>query len=66
MERLDPDIVPAAVNMAKNGCDKMSVKHLKLLMKEWSFEVNNLVQVLDDMTDPFLFMQVSGRTCDLL
>ncbi|OWF53522.1 uncharacterized protein LOC110446295 isoform X2 [Mizuhopecten yessoensis] len=59
LERLDPEMVPGAVTMAKTSCDKMAIKHLKLLMKEWSFEVKNLVEVLDEMTVPAIFMQVS-------
>ncbi|XP_056018067.1 uncharacterized protein LOC125679563 isoform X2 [Ostrea edulis] len=59
LERLDPDIVPAVVAMAKNSQDKMAVQHVKLLMKEWTFELTSLMQVLDEMTDPRIFMQVS-------
>ncbi|XP_069113867.1 uncharacterized protein [Argopecten irradians] len=59
LERLDPEMVPGAVTMAKTSCDKMAIKHLKLLMKEWSFEVKNLVEVLDEMTVPAIFLQVS-------
>jgi len=61
LERLDPDIVPAAVTMAKSSGDKMCVKHLKLLMKEWSFEMSSLIQVLDEMIEPTFFMEVSGE-----
>lgn len=61
MERLDPDIVPAVVAMAKKSQDKMAVRHVKLLMKEWTFELTSLMQVLDEMTDPRIFMQVSGK-----
>lgn len=46
--------------MAKNSQDKMAVQHVKLLMKEWTFELTSLMQVLDEMTDPRIFMQVSG------
>ncbi|XP_062612716.1 alpha-catenin-like protein hmp-1, partial [Saccostrea cucullata] len=59
LERLDPDIVPAVVAMAKKSQDKMAVRHVKLLMKEWTFELTSLMQVLDEMTDPSIFMQVS-------
>ncbi|XP_033755819.1 catenin alpha-like [Pecten maximus] len=59
LERLDPEMVPGAVTIAKTSCDKMAIKHLKLLMKEWSFEVKNLVEVLDEMTVPAIFLQVS-------
>ncbi|KAJ8312557.1 hypothetical protein KUTeg_009930 [Tegillarca granosa] len=59
LEHLDPDIGPAAFAMAKNSKDKMAVRHVKLLMKQWSFELNNLVQVLDEMTDPGMFIHVS-------
>lgn len=59
LERLDPDIVPAVVAMAKKSQDKMAVRHVKLLMKEWTFELTSLMQVLDEMTDPRIFMQVS-------
>nr|XP_022344861.1 uncharacterized protein LOC111137616 isoform X2 [Crassostrea virginica] len=59
MERLDPDIVPAVAAMAKKAQDKMAVRHVKLLMKEWTFELTSLMQVLDEMTDPRIFMQVS-------
>jgi hypothetical protein len=61
LERLDPDIVPAALCMAKDQLDKMAVRHVKLLMKEWSFELNTLIQVLDEMTDPQIFLGVSGK-----
>ena len=61
LERLDPDIVPAVLCMARDQLDKMAVRHVKLLMKEWSFELNNLMQVLDEMTDPQIFMGVSGK-----
>ena len=60
LEKLDPEIVPACINISKNQQDKVSIKHLKLLMKEWTFELNNLLQVLDEMTDPKMFMLVSG------
>ena len=62
MERLDPDIVPAVAAMAKKTQDKMAVRHVKLLMKEWTFELTSLMQVLDEMTDPRIFMQVSGKS----
>ena len=62
LEKLDPEIVPACINIAKNQGDKMCVKHLKLLMKEWTFELTNLLQVLDEMTDPKMFMLVSGMS----
>ena len=47
--------------MAKDQLDKMAVRHVKLLMKEWSFELNTLIQVLDEMTDPQIFLGVSGK-----
>lgn len=47
--------------MAKKSQDKMAVRHVKLLMKEWTFELTSLMQVLDEMTDPRIFMQVSGK-----
>ncbi|XP_076104056.1 uncharacterized protein LOC143072834 isoform X1 [Mytilus galloprovincialis] len=61
LERLDPDIVPAALCMARDQLDKMAVRHVKLLMKEWSFELNSLMQILDEMTDPQIFMAVSEK-----
>jgi hypothetical protein len=61
LEKLDPEIVPAAVAMAKNPQNKMAVKHVKLLMKEWMLELSNLMRVLDEMTDPRIFMHVSGN-----
>ena len=60
LEKLDPEIIPACINISKNPQDKVSIKHLKLLMKEWTFELTNLLQVLDEMTDPKMFMLVSG------
>lgn len=66
MERLDPDIVPAVAAMAKKAQDKMAVRHVKLLMKEWTFELTSLMQVLDEMTDPRIFMQVSGKSSNKL
>lgn len=53
--------MPAVVAMAKKSQDKMAVRHVKLLMKEWTFELTSLMQVLDEMTDPRIFMQVSGK-----
>ena len=60
LEKLDPEIVPACINISRHPRDKMCVKHLKMLMKEWNFELTSLLEVLDEMTDPKMFMLVSG------
>ncbi|KAK3084101.1 hypothetical protein FSP39_008190 [Pinctada imbricata] len=61
LEKLDPDIIPATVAMTKHPNDKMAVKHVKLLMKEWVYELSKLLQALDEMTEPTAFMQISEK-----
>lgn len=61
LEHLDPEIVSAVIAISRTPQDKSLMRHLKLLMKEWTFEINNVVEVLDEMTDPKMFMLVSER-----
>ncbi|KAL4231611.1 hypothetical protein ACF0H5_009191 [Mactra antiquata] len=61
LEHLDPEIVPTVISISKISHDKSTMRHLKLLMKEWNFELKNVVRLLDEMTDPKMFMLVSER-----
>ncbi|XP_052773013.1 uncharacterized protein LOC128211918 isoform X1 [Mya arenaria] len=61
LESLEPDVVAGAMTLAKAPHNTGAVRHLKLLMREWSMEMTNLLQVLDEMTDPRMFMLVSER-----
>ncbi|KAK3597757.1 hypothetical protein CHS0354_006116 [Potamilus streckersoni] len=61
LERLDPEMVPAVLALAKAPQSHVSILYLKRLMKEWTFELTNLIQVIDDMTDPRMFILVSER-----
>lgn len=61
LELLDPEITPAVTALSQNPGDRGVTKHLKLLMKEWTFELNNLVRVIDEMIDPKMFILVSGK-----
>ena len=60
LEKIDPEVVPVTTTLARSPQDKVTVRRLKLLMKEWTFEMNTLLQVLDEMTDPKMFILVSG------
>ncbi|XP_064615581.1 catenin alpha-2-like [Liolophura sinensis] len=59
LEQLDPEVVPAAVACLKSGGDRQAIQHMRLLKEEWRHEFEELLQVLDDMTDPRIFMDVS-------
>ncbi|KAL3863862.1 hypothetical protein ACJMK2_005589 [Sinanodonta woodiana] len=61
LERLDPEMVPAVLALKKAPQSHVSILYLKRLMKEWTFELTNLIQVIDDMTDPRMFILVSER-----
>ncbi|KAH3787332.1 uncharacterized protein LOC127842268 isoform X2 [Dreissena polymorpha] len=61
LERLDPDLVAAVMSLSHRPDDSSAIAHLKLLMNQWSFEITNLLQVIDEMTDPKMFILVSER-----
>ncbi|XP_053407384.1 uncharacterized protein LOC123547184 isoform X2 [Mercenaria mercenaria] len=61
LEHLDPEIVPSVISISRSPQEKSVMRHLKLLMKEWTFELTNLIKVMDEMTDPKMFMLVSER-----
>jgi len=64
LEHLDPDLVAAVMALATTPGDPGATRHLKLLMREWKLQMTGLLQVLDEMTDPKMFILVSGRSPD--
>jgi hypothetical protein len=61
LENLDPEIISSVISISRSRHEKNVMRHLKLLMKEWTFELTNLIKVMDEMTDPKMFMLVSGE-----
>ncbi|XP_046568621.1 uncharacterized protein LOC124277012 [Haliotis rubra] len=59
LERVDPDIVPSIKAVARQPTNMAALRNLKLLVKGWKEELSALVEVLDEMVDPELFIEVS-------
>lgn len=47
--------------VAQCSTDVVAVQQLKRLVQEWGQEMELLVQTLDSMTDPAIFINVTGR-----
>lgn len=65
LEKLDPEVVPAALVCHKESHNKAALSHLRLLKAEWSSNVRAMVTALDDITDPKMFIHVSGKSIDV-
>lgn len=61
LEKLDPEILPATIACRKDYLDKGAVEYLRLLKREWTNEVETLVNNIDDIIDPSMFIEVSGK-----
>ncbi|XP_067657935.1 vinculin-like [Haliotis asinina] len=59
LERVDPDIVPSIKAVARQPANMAALRNLKLLVKGWKEELSVLVEVLDEIVDPELFIEVS-------
>lgn len=61
LEQLDPVVLPAVLSAARRPVNVQAVRQLKLLVQEWTKEMDALIQALDSMTDPGIFLYISGR-----
>ncbi|XP_048258541.1 uncharacterized protein LOC124139394 [Haliotis rufescens] len=59
LEKIDPNIVPSIKAVARQPTNMAALRNLKLLVKGWKEELSALVEVLDEMVDPELFIEVS-------
>ncbi|XP_006816421.1 uncharacterized protein LOC100368833 [Saccoglossus kowalevskii] len=59
LENLDPEIYPACIAARRDTLDKGASEHVKLLQREWHNEICILVDIIDDMTDPKTFLDIS-------
>ena len=58
LEQLDPEVVPAI--LACNHGDRVTLEDLRLLMKEWSSNLDTLVAAIDATIDEHSFIEISG------
>ena len=63
LERLDPELLPAvrACAMTDKSQTPGSTQHLKLLKREWTINVDLLIDNIDDVIDWQQFLEVSGK-----
>ncbi|XP_025095727.1 uncharacterized protein LOC112564862 isoform X2 [Pomacea canaliculata] len=61
LEQLDPEVIPAVMAVAQCSTDVVAVQQLKRLVQEWGQEMELLVQTLDSMTDPAIFINVTEQ-----
>ncbi|CAH1782849.1 unnamed protein product [Owenia fusiformis] len=61
LELLDPQLVPAVMSCRRDPLNKVAVKHLKTLKQLWNNEMNILVESIDRITDPNLFVNVTEK-----
>ena len=63
LEQLHPEVIPAIGAVARHPGNVAAVRHLKGLVQEWENETEALVRALDSMTDPAVFLHVTGQCC---
>ena len=63
LEQLHPEVIPAIGAVARHPGNVAAVRHLKGLVQEWGNETEALVRALDSMTDPAVFLHVTGQCC---
>ncbi|KAK7479365.1 hypothetical protein BaRGS_00029443, partial [Batillaria attramentaria] len=61
LEQLHPEVVPALRTVVRCHSNVVAVRQLKGLVQEWESEMDTLVQGLDSMTDPAVFLQVTEQ-----
>ena len=61
LERLDPELVPAAMASALDPSNSAAMEHLRLLKAEWTSNVELLVRTIDNVTDARTFVWLSGE-----
>ncbi|XP_070540271.1 uncharacterized protein [Ptychodera flava] len=59
LESLDPEIYPACIAARRDILDKGALEHVKLLRKEWHGEIATFLDIIDDMSDPLTFIDIS-------
>ncbi|XP_077992184.1 catenin alpha-like [Glandiceps talaboti] len=59
LECLDPEVYPACLVARRDVLDRGALEHVKLLRREWHDEISTLVNIIDDMSDPYTFIELS-------
>ena len=62
LEQLHPEIVPAVAAVWRHHGNVAAIRNLKSLVQDWETETTALVQALDAMTDPTVFLSVTGQS----
>ena len=60
LEQLDPEVVPAILACCNHG-DCVNLDDMRLLMNEWSCNIDTLVAAIDATIDEHSFLEISGR-----
>ena len=61
MELLDPEIVPSLKACTDNHTDQAAIENLRLLKNEWCSNMDHMMDALDSLTDPNMFIAISGK-----